>query len=418
MQIPKYFSNYNAPSLKPYLNLGIRTISLVLKFLFLLFLGKYSIDESNLGVYGIFNSSIGFSIYLIGFEYYVYISRAIAQDKSKVVQIKNQVLFYIISYLLFVPAILFVVFSNDFLDVSYIWLFIIILISEHAAQECFRLLSLFKKPIKANLVLLIRNIWIIVSIIYFVVASDMDLKRFFLFWAVSSFSGLLLGIYFLSFQISFVKIWNGRINLREIWKGIGVSMYFFISSLGIQTILLSGRFFLDYHFDKAVVGIYTFYSSIVSLIEVVIYNMVVMMLFPYLLENADSDEKVFSKYVSKFKKQIYGLTVLSIAGAALLMPILLFILEKKSTSDNIIIFYIMLLGALAYNLSLIPHYIMYARKKERFILFSTLIAVILNIIVNYFFIPANSLMGASLGYTIAMVFLFLAKFRFNKKSES
>ena len=367
MQIPKYFSNYNAPSLKPYLNLGIRTISLVLKFLFLLFLGKYSIDESNLGVYGIFNSSIGFSIYLIGFEYYVYISRAIAQDKSKVVQIKNQVLFYIISYLLFVPAILFVVFSNDFLDVSYIWLFIIILISEHAAQECFRLLSLFKKPIKANLVLL---------------------------------------------------IWNGRINLREIWKGIGVSMYFFISSLGIQTILLSGRFFLDYHFDKAVVGIYTFYSSIVSLIEVVIYNMVVMMLFPYLLENADSDEKVFSKYVSKFKKQIYGLTVLSIAGAALLMPILLFILEKKSTSDNIIIFYIMLLGALAYNLSLIPHYIMYARKKERFILFSTLIAVVLNIIVNYFFIPANSLMGASLGYTIAMVFLFLAKFRFNKKSES
>lgn len=388
---------------------------MALKFCFVIFLGKFSQDETNLGIYGIFNSALGYGIYIIGFEYYVQVARSI-YEKGRTLEynVKNQLFFYSVSHLVFVPLILIAVFGNGFLEISYLWIFIAVLVAEHLSQECFRLLSALKRPIGANIVLLIRNLWILISFFDFLTSRKIELVVYFKYWILSSTIGLVVGILFLGKHLKIKTFLSEKIEFKSIKKGIGTSIFFFISSLSIQTILLSGRFFLDFSFDKKIVGVYTFYSNIVNLIEVVIYNLVVMMLFPYLLESANQKKEEFRKYSMIIKKKIIVLTIVCTGIIGLGMPFLVNFLDKTLASDNLYTFYVLLLGATFYNFSLISHYILYALSKDLFILRSAVFAVAINIIINFIFVPSKGLLGACLAFTISMVVLLISKERFKR----
>ncbi|WP_170251707.1 lipopolysaccharide biosynthesis protein [Aquimarina intermedia] len=398
-------------------NLILRGASLLLKFVFVVFIGKYSIDESNLGIYGIFNSSIGYTIYIVGFEYYVYVSRKITQEKTEIeYYLKHQLVFYSLTYLLLLPLIIFILFGFNFIEYSYILLFCVVLIAEHLGQEVFRLLSVLKKPLKANFVLLIRCLWIVLSIVHYLSFKEISIRTYFLFWSLSSLFGLLIGILLMKKYVDFKKLLYVNVNFYEIKKGVKVSLFFFISSLSIQTILLSGRFFLDFHYNKQIVGVYTFYSNIINLIEVVIYNLVIMIIFPYMLESAYSNKEKFKKIATNFRKKAYLLTFISSIIIALIMPLLLLFLDKSLATERLWGFYILLIGSLMYNFSLVHHYILYAFNKDKYILKAALFSVLVNLILNYFLVKEYELYGICISYFFSMLIILLCKGWFKKKT--
>ncbi len=117
-------------------NIFFRGITLLSKFIFILFLGKYSVDETNLGVFGVFSTTVALLIYVVGFDFYVYNTREIILNTDNYIhKLKNQLVFHLIAYLLIIPAAIFCIYKFDFVSIEYLWLLLILLISEHLGQE-------------------------------------------------------------------------------------------------------------------------------------------------------------------------------------------------------------------------------------------------------------------------------------------
>ncbi|MDO5978845.1 lipopolysaccharide biosynthesis protein [Flavivirga spongiicola] len=287
-------------------------------------------------------------------------------------------------------------------------------------QEIFRLLSVFKRPLAANITLLIRSFWIIFSLVNFIFTEQIEMHLYFQLWAVSSFIALIVGGFFLTKNIEFKKIIKTKVDYREIKKGVKISFLFLISSLCTQTILLSGRFFLDYFDGKAIVGVYTFFSQFINVIEVIVYNLVVMMIFPHMLETAYKDKIKFTEYVVAFKKKTIIILVFCTIGLGFGMPYLVEFMDKPLADNNLISFYILLLAAIFYNISLMAHYILFSYGKDKIILYASLSAVILNLTLNYFLTESLGLLGIAISYLSAMLVILIIKVyykaRFNKNS--
>ncbi|NRG30271.1 polysaccharide biosynthesis C-terminal domain-containing protein [Bacillus circulans] len=70
-----------------------------------------------------------------------------------------------------------------------------------------------------------------------------------------------------------------------------------------------------------------------------------------------------------------------------------------------------------YVISYIPHYELYVRKLDHFILISSITSMILSLVLNLILIPKFDLLGASLSFLIAYTSLLLMKYYFYKISN-
>ena len=84
---------------RSFINISLRGLTLLSKFIFIFLLGKYAEDEFFLGEYGIIVTSISLIIYLVGFDYYVFNTREILKSKENIIEkIRNQFFFHLLPY--------------------------------------------------------------------------------------------------------------------------------------------------------------------------------------------------------------------------------------------------------------------------------------------------------------------------------
>ena len=204
-------------------NIFFRGITLASKFVFILFLGKYSIDETNLGVFGLFSTSIALLIYILGFDFYVYNTREIIDLKDGLAdKVKNQLVFHLLAYLIVIPISLYLVFKLNFLTIEYFWLFLALLVSEHLGQESYRFFTTLEKSVIANVMLFIRSgLWVwFVIFDFFVLKNELELRRYIILWVLFSWlSFFVFGILI----INIIGIKNMRFTSPD-WKWIGVGI--------------------------------------------------------------------------------------------------------------------------------------------------------------------------------------------------
>ena len=123
-----------------FINIVLRGVTLLSKFIFIFLLGKFAEDEYFLGEYGIITTSISLIIYLVGFDYYVFNTREILKSKESIIdKIRNQFFFHLIAYSFVLPLTLTIIFYFDFIDIKYFLIVFLLIISEHLGQELFRL---------------------------------------------------------------------------------------------------------------------------------------------------------------------------------------------------------------------------------------------------------------------------------------
>ena len=110
------------------LNLGLRGLSMLAKFLLVIYIGKYlSVEE--LGEYGLFITTITIAIYFLGLDFYTYNTREIlAKEKvERLPLIRDQFVFHLIVYTIVLPTLL-TIFAFDIIKKDYIVFFYFILL--------------------------------------------------------------------------------------------------------------------------------------------------------------------------------------------------------------------------------------------------------------------------------------------------
>lgn len=398
-------------------NIFFRGITLLSKFIFILFLGKYSVDETNLGVFGIFSTTVALLIYMVGFDFYVYNTREILLNTDNYIhKLKNQLVFHLIAYLLIIPAAIFCIYKFDFVSIEYLWLLLILLISEHLGQELYRLFTTLEKSVIANSILFIRSgVWVwYILFDFFVLENEIVLKKYITIWAIFSWLSFFIFTIFL-FKTSKIKFRNYSLpDWRWIGTGIKTSSVFFVGSLSFLVIQFSDRFMIDYFYGKKLVGVYTAYAQFINAIDVFTFSAITMVAYPKLIKSFTTPLK-YNANKRKFSKELIFLTIALILIVSIVAPIIFKVLDKKMIEDEINTFYILLGGVFLQITSNIFHYDLYVKKKDSIILCVAIIGMVVNVGLNLILIPKYNIFGAAIATLISFFMIFLLKFYFSTR---
>ncbi|WP_445730724.1 hypothetical protein [Mariniflexile sp.] len=400
-------------------NIFFRGTTLLSKFLFVIFLGKYSVDESNLGIFGMITTAIGLLIYVIGFDFYVFNTREILKAKISLIEkIRNQLFFHALAYLIVVPISFVFIFGFDFISIKFLWIFLVLLISEHLGQELYRLFTTLERSVIANVMSFLRSgLWVWYAFFdYFILGNPVNIEKYILLWAISSWLSFFILTFILLKPINLQSIKYIKPDWRWIGLGVRTSGVFFIGSLSFQIIQFSDRFMIDYFYDKKLVGIYTAYAQFTNAIDVFTFSAVTMIAFPKLIK-AYSDPEKYKSIKYQFSKHLILLSIVLILIVIITGPFIFKILEKNSFLNEINSFYVLLGGTFLLIVSNIYHYDLYVKRKDSIITITALIAVLVNVFLNIVLIPKYGIFGASLATFITFFFIVALKFYYSKNTQ-
>tara|TARA_R110002051_G_scaffold315015_1_gene392866 strand:+ start:1498 stop:2727 length:1230 start_codon:yes stop_codon:yes gene_type:complete len=395
------------------LNIFLRGLTISLKFILSVIVIK-SISVEEYGNFGLFQSTIIIMTFVIGLDFYSYASREILNKGIDTFNFyfKNQLIFHLASYFLIIPLSYFL-FKWKIIDSVYSHIFVIILISEHISQELYRMLIVLKKTVAATIILFVRSgIWVMLLYLFWELKIiETTLNSILVLWGIGAGFSVFIGFRYLDFK------WTSGLDFKWIKKGVIIAIPFFIGTILYKLIEFSGRYFLNFYHSSIEVGVFTFFSSIANILFVFVQTIVIIELYPSLLESRRKSFENFSEKLKIFQKQIIIFSFIGIILSLLgIYPLLLF-LDKIVLFDSIYSYAILLLANFFFSISFVSHYALYTYNLDWKILRSTLVAVIFILITSFLLIPKYGILGASLSQLISFFMLFNAKFYFWRKTK-
>ncbi|MBA4745337.1 MAG: polysaccharide biosynthesis C-terminal domain-containing protein [Muricauda sp.] len=397
------------------LTVSCRLLGLGSRFL-LTFLLTKEISLEFQGEYTLMSTTVALLIILFGFDFYVYANRLlIKQKKNEVFFFKNSLVFYSFSYLLLLPFIWYTTKNFDVVDVGPFWILYFLIVFEHLGQELFRSYIALRKPLFANVLLLLRTgSWagIIVFGLVFIKDFQISIPGILELWLLFAFITCVLGIAFYPNIKSFTR---ERIDFKWIKKGIGVGLTMFMSTICLKVIEYSDRYLITFFLDKTELGIYALYFQLANLINVIIFTMYISFIYPDIIQGVHEKSRDSTLGAMKNIQRKTLFIVISYALlSVVLIPIFLKYIGRSELYPNIPIFYILLTAFLFLNLNFSYHFAIIGFEKEALILKATFLACVFNIFMNILLIPLFGIYGAAVALLTGNFVLFLVKRKFGK----
>ena len=395
-------------------NLLIRGSATIIKLAFTLFLGSV-FTEIEFGLFSLIISSIYISLILIGFDIYLDANRKIIQkdniqDQSYI--LNNQIASYLPFYILFSIIIFFI--PERIIPKEFIFLFFTISILEHINSEIFRLLLALRKTITANLLFFIRNaLWPLVILILYYLNYQLDIYTLLSYWIFASILALAIGLSFLGkiYEINF-----SLIDKTTIFKSYKFAFVFFIGTVAYKIVEFSDRYFIDYYLNKESVGVYSLYSQFGSVLNTIIFTIVISIGYPKLLKAIyENNLKMIIKERNMMLTEIVIISLLTLIGGYCFLNTLLDIINKPLYHEYNFLFYLVIISNVIFNISYVYHFMMIGFQKDLTITQITVTGAGINILLNIILIPKIGITGAIYSKTIAFTFILLSKYLMQKK---
>lgn len=393
-------------------HLSFRLLSMLAKFLLIISIGKYLSNEA-LGEYSLFFSTVTIAIFFLGMDFYVFNTREIISKKheEQAILIRDQFIFYSFTYIVFLPLLLFVFYAN-IINIKYLFLFYLVLVVEHLSQEIYRLFITLSKQTLATVLLFLRTgIWVYALLLLWFLGIDnyKTLTAIYVSWFIAALISIIIAIYTLVIDYG-IKNFIGKINFQWIKHGLHISFSFFMGTLSYKIVEFSNRYVIDFFMTKSDVGVFTFYANIANALQTLVYTLVIMMYYPKLLALYEkNDELALAKIVRNFNKEVIFYSLLcSVAIIVMAYPLFKY-LGKDVFWDNISILWLLLAATFFLNLSFVPHYQLFAQKKDILIRNITILIAVINIILTFMLVYTSGLYGAAISALISFLLMFLVK---------
>lgn len=398
---------------KAVLNLLVRGTTIVLRFALVFGIGKYYSTEE-LGVFGLFNTTVTLMVFLLGLDFYYFAHREFLnspKDQHSAL-IRDNIIFWLIAYAVICPLSLLVL-PNNVLPINILGWFYVILILEHLSQELYRYFVVFEMQLFANLLLFLRSgAWVIVIAIQWIAMDfkGLELTAIWQAWTIGAAVSVMIGFAALKGRLPDAKL-LGPINFKWIKDGLRISLRFFLATIAYKVIEFSDRYFLDVYHGKSAVGVYTFYYNFANVLQTVVFTIVIAELYPKLIQYFRPETiEDYVAYERTFKRQV---SIISVMGGFLLIvgiiPVL-WVMEKPEFDQYFNVYVVLIIGVTLQNLSFIPHYILYAQKKDNVILATTVVGALINVSFNLVLTSQYGLYGSAISTLVSYLFILLAKF--------
>lgn len=397
-------------SLARIVNISLRGMALGSKFVLIFGLAKL-LEPTEVGLYGLFTATIAYVLMAVGFDFYSYSTREMINSDRKVwlALLRDQSVFYGIAYGLVLP-ICFFIFWGGLLPWTLALWFFPLLVFEHFGQEFNRLLVAMAEPLWASLVLFVRNgLWAIVAATWmWFYPSQRNLDFVFAAWVVGGALACLIAISRLrGFDRSALSM---SINWVWIKRGVRVAAPFVVATLSLRAMSTVDRYWIEALNGLEVLAAYVLFAGIANVIMTFLDAAVLTFIYPALIAAAGKGDQVeFSALMARLTKQTLVVTVgLSVLVLMLTHPLLDW-LNKPVYTKHFSLLYWTVLATVLFAVSMIPHYGLYARHRDKAIIASHLGALPV-------FLVSACLLSAVLGASavpvaMAIAFSFLLVFK-------
>lgn len=392
------------------LNIGMQGATLGARFLFIFFLAKY-LDPASVGYYGLFTAAVGYSLYFVGLDFYTYATREIVKtpNEQRGCLLKGQAALSGLLYLLFLPVALVMLHYSGWPDAMLFWFFPI-LVLEHFNQEMSRLLVALSEQVAASVVLFIRQgSWALVTVALMTWnPSSRQLRNIFVFWAVAGLAAAAAGVWKL--RKLCIGGWRNALDWHWIWRGIGVSAAFLLATLALRGIQTFDRYWLESLGGIEIVAAYVLYFGVSSTLLTFLDAGLFAFTYPVLIQLHHAQE---TDVAHARVRQMLGLTILLSAGFSLiswlLLPYLLYWINKPVYSGAIDLYPWLLLAMIINAVGMVPHYALYARGHDRPIVHSHIAALIVFVLVTWAFSGHFSATAVPIGLNFSFVVILVWK---------
>ena len=161
--------------------------------------------------------------------------------------------------------------------------------------------------------------------------------------------------------------------------------------------------------DRESTGIYSFLLSVASVVHIFIVSGFYIIYLPQLIQTFKSDRNLFKKELLKFSMLTTIFSSLLVIIIPLICPFIFELIEKEAFLSQMNLLYILLLGFLFNNLSLIPHLFLYINHDEKAITVIMAISFLFNLALNLLLIPKFGILGAGYSFMATYLIVLLLK---------
>lgn len=395
----------------------LRFLSIVAKFTLFLFMGKY-LSEANVGIYGMIATTIAMLMQIIGLEFHYYNTREIQKKKvgERGPLIRDQFILHLISYSFSFPFLI-LFFSFGFIDFSFIFLFYGLLLFEHLSQELFRILAANQLPIQATFNLFIRTVpWVLVSCsLIFKGYTENIVNSILLSWIICSFLCFLLGVFQLKHELN-RQILSVKINWAWIKKGLFTIVPFVITSGAFAILVAVDKFLIKLNAGDELLGIYFFMFSLAGGYYTLLSFSVGVIYGPKVLHAYHNESIIkFLEIRREGLIKTFAVGAILIPPAAIGIYIVLYLIDNSVYSDNLHIYYLLLLANILWAFSDLLNFDLYIRGLDKLIMYSAIGGVMVSVILQSILVPIYSIEGAAIGSVLSFVALGIFRYISLKK---
>ncbi|MCQ4312612.1 hypothetical protein NAV33_11975 [Pseudomonas stutzeri] len=392
------------------INVALRGMSLASKFLLIFFLARF-LEPAELGLYGLLTATIGYALYLLGFDFYAFTTRELLQRERSEWGglLKSQGALAAMLYAVFLP-LLCLVFLKGLLPWKLAGWFYTLLVLEHLTQELGRLLIAISEQLLASLVLFLRTgIWAVAvtGLMYFE-ADARTLNYVLAAWTLGGVLALLLG----ARRVGRLKVggWHKAVDWQWIIKGMKIAFPLLIATLAIRGVFTFDRYWFEALAGVEVLGAYVLFIGVSSALMSFLDAGVFAFSYPGLITaHSRQDAAAFRHGLRKLLVQTLLLSTIFAVIALLLIGPLLQWLDRPLYIDQQGLFPWLLLATVLYAVGMVPHYALYAQGHDRPIIQSHIASFLVFIAATWLLSLYSPLLAVPLGLSAAFALILLWK---------
>jgi O-antigen/teichoic acid export membrane protein len=392
------------------INVGLRSSILGIRFFFVFFLAKY-LDVDAVGYYGIFTATIGYSLYFVGLDFYVYATREIikAPISLRGEMLKGQITLSAIIYIIVVPIALVLLNQVAWPD-HLLWWFLPILLLEHFNQEVSRLLIALSEQVLASTLLFARQAsWGLAAMALMQWNADSrNLNVVMALWTCAGVAAAALG-YWKIRNLGFGG-WSNAVNWRWVKKGVAVSSAFLLATLALRGIQTFDRYWLEALAGIEYVGIYVLFLGIAGSMMAFLDAGIFAFGYPEIIKHNHSNQYATAR--TKVREMLVQTIVVCLAFGVvswLALPYLLAWIDNPVYADGKFL-YPWIWAAMSLNaVGLVPHYGLYGAGYDRPIIYSHIAALPVFVLMAYTLGYFEPTLAVPIGLLVAFAFILIWK---------
>lgn len=390
--------------------LALRLSTLGLRFVLIFFLARYLPIEA-VAHYGLLVASISYAVFPLGFDFYTYSNRELLRGERSRWRsmMRSQALFHACLYAVIGPALL-LLFASGLMPWWLAAWFFLLLPLEHLGLELDRLLIAMSDQLGASVSLFLRqgatSLAIVPALAF--VPGYRSLSVVLGLWLAMDALGCLVGFLCVARRVRGEA--PGRLDLAWVRRGMKVAVPFLVGTLCLRALFTVDRQVVKVWASVETLGAYTFYATVAAGMTSVVYAGVHQFAYPRLVKAAHArDKRSFARAFRSLALQTAVAVGVGVGVGVLLRPIIVSFVGGGVYERLDWLLPVLLAVTALYNLSLVPHYALYALEADRTILSVTVLAFSAFLVSLLLLVRADALIAVVVGVAAASLTLGIGK---------